>query len=125
MRQNFPSGGPFEDLYGYSRAVRVGNHISVSGTCARDDAVVADAYAQALDALHTIVRTLEEAGASVGDVVRTVTYVTDIRDLEKIAAAHSEVFDAVRPAATIVEVSRLADPKYLVEIQADAVVAQA
>ncbi|WP_297082770.1 Rid family hydrolase [uncultured Demequina sp.] len=119
-RQLFGSGGPFEDMYGYSRAVRVGQHVWVSGTCARDDALVQDAYAQAADALGTIERALGEAGASMADVVRTVAYVTDIRDLEKVAAAHRSAFGDVRPAATLVEVSRLADPHYLVEIQADA-----
>lgn len=124
MRQTYGSGGPFEDMYGYSRAVRVGNHVMVSGTCARDEALVPDAYAQALDALHTIARALADAGAQMGDVVRTLTFVTDIRDMEKVAAAHREVFQDIRPAATLVEVSALADKRYLVEIQADAVIEQ-
>ncbi|WP_144276240.1 RidA family protein [Demequina sp. NBRC 110053] len=120
MRQTFGSDGPFEDMYGYSRAVRVGPHVWVSGSCARDEAIVPDAYAQALDALRVVERALAEAGGSLGDVVRTVAYVTDIRDTEKVAAAHRSVFGDVRPAATLVEVSALADPHYLVEIQADA-----
>ncbi|WP_084104640.1 RidA family protein [Demequina sp. NBRC 110056] len=122
MRQNFGSGGPFEDMYGYSRAVRVGAHVWVSGSCARDEAIVPDAYAQAVDALRVIERVLAEAGASLADVVRTTTYVTDIRDTEKVAAAHRRSFGDVLPAATLVEVSALADPHYLVEIQADAYV---
>lgn len=125
MRINHGSGGPFEDMYGYSRAVRVGSHVMVAGTCARDQALDGDAYAQAADALGTIERALAEVGAALADVVRTVAYVTDIRDMEKVAAAHRAVFADVRPAATLVEVSRLADPRYLVEIQADAIVADA
>jgi len=117
------SGGPFEDMYGYSRAVRVGQHVAVAGTCARDDALVGDAYAQAADALATIERSLAEVGASLADVVRTVAFVVDIRDMEKVAAAHRQVFGDIRPAATLVEVSALAHPRYLVEIQADAIVA--
>ena len=122
-RQNFPSGGPFEDVYGYSRAVRVGNVIAVSGSCARDAAVEGDAYVQAADAIRVIGASLETAGSSLADVVRTVTYVTNIDDMDLVARAHREAFGDVRPAATIVEVSRLAAPQYLVEIQADAVVA--
>ncbi|MFW2512453.1 Rid family hydrolase [Demequina sp. SO4-13] len=119
------SEGPFEEMYGYSRAVRVDGHVTVAGTCAREEALDGDAYAQAADALHTIERALGEVGAELADVVRTVAYVTDIRDLEKVAAAHRAVFADIRPAATLVEVSRLADPRYLVEIQADAIVAGA
>ncbi|MDN4480316.1 RidA family protein [Demequina muriae] len=125
MRINHGSDGPFEEIYGYSRAVRVGQHVAVAGTCARDDALVGDAYAQAADALGIIERALAEVGAELADVVRTVAYVTDIRDMEKVAAAHRAVFADVRPAATLVEVSRLADPRYLVEIQADAIVTDA
>lgn len=121
-RQHFGSQGPFEQMYGYSRAVRVGPHVWVAGSCARDEALVGDAYAQACDALGVIERALGEAGAALSDVVRTVTYVTDIRDLEKVAAAHSQAFGDVLPAATLVEVSALADPRYLVEIQVDAYV---
>jgi len=122
MRTIIQSGGPFEEVYGYSRAVRVGNVIAVSGSCCTAAAKDGDAYAQAIDALGVIAAALEQAGASIGDVVRTVTYVTDIADMPLIAKAHSEVFGAVRPAATIVEVAALADPAYLVEIQADAVI---
>jgi enamine deaminase RidA (YjgF/YER057c/UK114 family) len=122
MRQNFASGGPFEDTYGYSRAVRVGNQVWVSGTCARADAIDSDTYAQAADALRVIGESLATAGASLADVVRTVTYVTDARDLDLVARAHREAFGEVRPAATIVEVSALADPRYRVEIQVDAAI---
>jgi enamine deaminase RidA (YjgF/YER057c/UK114 family) len=121
MRQIIQSGGKFEDIYGYSRAVRVGNVVAVSGSCCTPAAIDGDAYEQSIDALRVIREALEKAGASIGDVTRTVTYVTDIGDMPLVAKAHSEVFDAVRPAATIVQVAALADPKYLVEIQVDAV----
>jgi enamine deaminase RidA (YjgF/YER057c/UK114 family) len=102
--------------------VRVGNVIAVSGSCCTPAAIDGDAYEQSIDALRVIREALEKAGASIGDVTRTVTYVTDMGDMPLVAKAHSEVFDAVRPAATIVEVAALADPKYLVEIQVDAVI---
>ncbi|WP_430868208.1 Rid family hydrolase [Demequina aurantiaca] len=122
MRQNFASGGPFERDYGYSRAVRVGDQVWVSGSCARGDAVDGDAYVQAADALRVIAAALAEAGASLGDVVRTLTHVTDIADMPLVARAHREAFADVLPAATLVEVSALADPRYRVEMQVDAVV---
>jgi enamine deaminase RidA (YjgF/YER057c/UK114 family) len=122
MRQIIQSGGKFEEVYGYARAVRVGNVIAVSGSCCTPAAIDGDAYEQSIDALRVIREALEKAGASIGDVTRTVTYVTDIADMPLIAKAHSEVFDVVRPAATIVQVAALADPKYLVEIQVDAVI---
>lgn len=122
-RQNFASGGPFEEVYGYSRAVRVGNTVHVAGTCAPLDGIEdSSTYDQAVAALGTIQTALAEAGAGPGDVVRTVTYVTDIDDKFEVARAHSEVFGEVRPAATMVEVSRLADPRWTVEIEADAVI---
>jgi len=123
MRTNISSGGPFEDTYGYSRAVRVGDALWVSGTCARDGALTGDAYVQTADAIAIIGAALEQAGASLADVVRTVAYVTDIGDLPLVARAHAEAFGGVRPAATIVEVAKLADPRYLVELQADAYIA--
>ncbi len=122
MRQTFPSGGKFEDVYGYSRAVRVGNTIAVSGSCCRDSAIDGDAYVQAKDALEVIEAALVKAGATLSDVVRTVAYVADMGDLDLIARAHREAFDAVRPAATIVQVAAMADPRYKVEIQVDAVI---
>lgn len=122
MRENFGSGGPFEATYGYSRAVRVGNQVWVSGSCARGEAVAGDAYVQAADALRVIEGSLTQAGAGLADVVRTTTYVTDIADMPLVAKAHSEVFGDVLPAATLVEVAALADPQYKVEIQVDAVV---
>ena len=122
MRNNISSGGPFEDVYGYSRAVRVGDSVWVSGTCARGVALQGDAYAQTADAIAILGDALTQAGASLGDVVRTVAYVTSIEDMPLVARAHAEAFGAIRPAATIVEVAKLADPKYLVELQVDAYV---
>ena len=124
MRRNVPSGGPFEDGYGYSRAVRVGDQVHVSGTTARDPHLDGtDAYQQARAALAIIEEALRAAGSTMDAVVRTVTYVTDIGDVDLVARAHREVFDRIRPAATLVEVSRLIDPRMKVEIEAYAVAA--
>jgi len=122
MRRNVSSGGPFEDVYGYSRAVRVADQVHVSGTTAQPPHLErADAYQQAVAALAIIEKALREAGSSMAAVVRTVTYVTDIADAELVARAHREVFGEVRPAATLVEVSRLLDPRMKVEIEVYAV----
>jgi enamine deaminase RidA (YjgF/YER057c/UK114 family) len=118
-----PSGGDYENVYGYSRAVRVGPPVHVAGTCARGDDLDGDTYVQAAAALRIIVAALKEAGASARDVVRTVAYVTDIADADLVARAHREVFDDVRPAATLVAVSALLDPRMRVEIEAYAIVA--
>ena len=118
-----PSGGDYENVYGYSRAVRVGPHVHVAGTCARGEDLDGDAYVQAAAALRIIVGALGEAGASTRDVVRTVAYITDIADADLVARAHSEVFADVRPAATMVAVSALLDPRMRVEIEAYAIIA--
>ena len=124
-RINIQSGGPFEDVYGYCRAVRVGNTVHVAGTCARlDDLDDTSTFAQATAALGIIADALAEVGASPSDVVRTVAYVTDIGEAMEVARAHKAMFDDVRPAGTLVEVSRLADPGFTVEIEAYAVIAE-
>ncbi len=125
-RRRISSNSPYEEIIGFSRAVRVGDTVYVSGTVAwgEDGKLVGegDVYLQARQALRNIERALAEAGASLIDVVRTRIYLTDIDRWEEAARAHAEVFAAVRPAATMVEVSRLAAAAMLVEIEAVAVV---
>ncbi len=116
-RKNISSGGAYESIFGYSRAVRAGDDIHVSGTCAPAGHEKSDAYAQARAALAIIEKALAEAGASAADVVRTVVYLRDINDAEDVARAHLETFDKIRPASTLVQVTSMLRPWQKVEIE--------
>ncbi|MCA9123257.1 MAG: RidA family protein [Planctomycetaceae bacterium] len=125
-RRQVSTGTPWEAMVGYSRAVRVGNQVFVSGTTASDSngetAFVGDSYRQTLFILEKIAAALSEVGADISDITRTRMFVTDINKWEEIGKAHGEVFGEIRPAATMVEVQRLINPDHLVEIEVDAVV---
>lgn len=120
-RKHIPTSGPFGAEFGYSRAVRAGRHIHVAGTCAQPPHDRGDAYEQARSALGTIARALDETGASLEDVVRTVVYITDAAHAEGVTRAHHEVFSEILPASTLVVVAALLRPHLVVEIEVYAI----
>ena len=124
-RQNISSGAPWEEIVGYSRAVRKGNHVFVSGTIGLNDGgefIAPDAYSQAMRALEIIETALNEAGANLSDVVRTRIFVRNINDWKEIGKAHAKFFGEIKPATTMVEVNKLITPDAVVEIEADAII---
>ena len=121
-RKTVPTEGPFGDEFGYSRAVRVGNQVHVSGTCAQPPNDRGDAYTQASTVLGLIAKALEEADSSLSHVVRTVVYITSTEHADGVTRAHGEAFGAIRPASSLIVVASLLRPHHVVEIEAYAIV---
>jgi enamine deaminase RidA (YjgF/YER057c/UK114 family) len=124
-RRNVGSHDPFEDTYGYSRAVRVGDHVLVSGTTARAEDLGADAYVQAKSALGIIAAAMRELDAGFADVVRTAIFIVDMADMDLVARAHAEAFGAIRPVSTLLQVAALTPAQARVEIEVTAIVSAA
>jgi len=120
-RKNISSGGAFESVFGYSRAVRVGHHLHISGTCAPPTNEHDDAYVQTQSILKIITQVIAQSQMQLSDVVRTVVYVRDMNDANRVAQAHKEVFDSIRPASTIVQVDSMLRTWQRVEIEAYAI----